>query len=146
MGPICSADLSIPSPLALRGDARLRALRSRDRRTVAELCAQAGVRYRVSGGRPPLVILWDHPSGRTVTETGETLYAVDCGGLPQQHPQRALRVLEILAYGFQDYFARESVCGRGFFVYRARTSSVMDLDTSLYPDLIPPPTDLPDDA
>jgi hypothetical protein len=28
----------------------------------------------------------------------------------------ALRVLEVLAYGFHDYVVRECICGRGFFV------------------------------
>ncbi len=117
MVSVCSADLSISTPHVMRGDERERALRTRRRRTVADICAQAGVRYRVSGGSPPHVILWNRPSGYTTAETGEKLYAIDCAGLPQQRPQRALRILEILAYGFQDYFARESVCGRGYFVY-----------------------------
>ncbi|MHB8178970.1 MAG: hypothetical protein ACYDA5_11820 [Vulcanimicrobiaceae bacterium] len=117
MALVCSADLGISAPRVMRGVERERALGSRRRTTVAELCAQAGVRYRVSGGRPPRVVLWNRPSGYTISETGEKIYAVDCAALPQQHPQRALRILEILAYGFQDYFARESVCGRGYFVY-----------------------------
>lgn len=54
----------------------------------------------------------------TLNEHAEAIQGLaKAGRLPQQNPHRALRVLEILAYGFQDYFARESVCGRGYFVY-----------------------------
>jgi hypothetical protein len=66
----------------------------------------------------PKVVLWgeaDH--GYTVDDEGETVYAVSNRALPQRKQQRALKVLEILAFGFMDYVARESVCDRGYFVY-----------------------------
>lgn len=117
MAPVASADLTIAAPRPLSGAGRLRALKSRQR-TIVQFCERAGVRYRVTGGQPPSVALWDGPGhGFTVTDDGRRLYAVDRTGLPQRDPERALRVLEILAYGFQDYFARESVCGRGYYVY-----------------------------
>ena len=113
----CAADLDIPSPLPLRGEERARVMRLRAR-TVQELCEWAHVRCRVSGGISPDVVFWDAPDhGHTVDENGAPRYAVSTRGLPQRKQQRALRVLEILAYGFQDYIARESVCGRGFFVF-----------------------------
>ncbi len=35
-------------------------------------------------------------------------------------PRDALRILEILAYGFMDYAAREALRGKGLFLPRAR--------------------------
>lgn len=113
----CAADLAIPSPLPLGGEDRAKALRLRTR-TVADVCREAAVRCRVTGGPTPHLVLWDAPlHGYTVDKEGMPLYAVSKTGLPQRKQQRALKILEILAYGFQDYIARESVCGRGFFIY-----------------------------
>jgi hypothetical protein len=53
----------------------------------------------------------------TVDQWGGRIYGVARTGLPQASGQRALRILEILAYGFNDYAVRESVRGRGPFVY-----------------------------
>jgi hypothetical protein len=113
----CAADLAIPSPLPLGGEDRARVLRLRTR-TVADICIEAAVRCRVTGGPIPHLVLWDASfHGYTVDKEGMPLYAVSKTGLPQRKQQRALKILEILAYGFNDYIARESVCGRGFFVY-----------------------------
>ncbi|MDP1830500.1 MAG: hypothetical protein Q8K67_00435 [Geothrix sp.] len=113
----CGADLEIPSPLPLGGVERARALRLRAR-TIVEVCFEAGVRCRVTGGPAPHLVLWDSPHhGYTVDDAGMPFYAVSRIGLPQRKQPRALKILEILAYGFQDYIARASVCGRGFFIY-----------------------------
>ena len=113
----CGADLEIPLPLPLGGMERIKAMRLRPR-TIAEVCSEAAVRCRVTGGPTPRVVLWNSPHhGYTVDHTGMPFYAVSKIGLPQRKQQRALKILEILAYGFQDYMARESVCGRGFFIY-----------------------------
>ena len=114
---VYQANLDITGPIHVSGSARTRALRLR-RTDVETLCKRAALRYRVSGGRSPLVA-FQRGGGhqRTLTSDGRTLYVVDVTGLPQRDPERALRILEILAFGFNDYGARETVCGRGLFVY-----------------------------
>lgn len=113
----CAADLSIPAPLPLRGEERMQALRLR-KRNVRDYCEEACIRCRVTGGIVPLVVLWNSNfHGYTVNEDGIPLYAVSKIGLPQRKQQHALRVMEILAYGFHDYIARETVCERGYFIY-----------------------------
>lgn len=112
----CAADLSIPAPMPLGGQDRTKVLRLRTR-TVEEVCLEAVVRCRVTGGPTLHLVLWNAPfHGYTVDRDGMTLYAVSKAGLPQRKQQRALKILEILAYGFHDYIARESVCGRGFYI------------------------------
>lgn len=64
----------------------------------------------------PRVIVWSKPHGRTIDPEGQPVYAINSEPLPQRDPERSLRILEILAYGFFDYAARESICGRGIFV------------------------------
>lgn len=113
----CAADLSIPAPLPLRGEERVQALRLR-KRNIRDMCEDACIRCRVTGGITPLVVLWNQEfHGYTVNEHGIPIYVVAKGGLPQRKQQRALRIMEILAYGFNDYIARESVCERGYFIY-----------------------------
>jgi hypothetical protein len=82
------------------------------------LCWRARIPLRVHGGPQARVILWDGPGhGRTVDDAGHTVYAIDRNGLPQRDPERAVRIIEILAYGCFEYAARETICGRGIFVY-----------------------------
>jgi hypothetical protein len=119
----CAADLAIPSPLPLCGADRARVLRLRAR-TVPQVCFDAAVRCRVTGGPIPHLVLWDSPfHGYTVDEDGMSFYAVSKAGLPQRKQQRAMKILEVLAYGFMDYTARESVCGRGFFICQVTPES-----------------------
>lgn len=114
---VYEANLDITGPSYVSGDMRTRALRLR-RTDVLTLSERAGVRYRVSGGRVPFVAFHrDRGHQRTLTHDGRTLYVVDVDGLPERDPERALRILEILAFGFNDYGARETLCGRGIFVY-----------------------------
>jgi hypothetical protein len=111
------ADLDIASPQPLCGAERERALRCR-RTDVESLCRRAGIRYRVTGGRQPLVAFWNGPThGYTVTPDSRRLYVIGRASLPRDDQERALRALEILAYGFHDYAARESVCGKDYFIY-----------------------------
>lgn len=113
----CGANLEIPAPTPLRGEDWKRAMRL-PARSVQDICAVAQVRCRVSGAISPQVVLWNLPHhGYTEDELGVPRYAVSTQGLPQRKQQRALRVLEILAFGFQDYVARESVCGRVYFLF-----------------------------
>jgi len=117
-GPVlASADLWIESPNPASSEERRVVVNAR-RTTVREICARAGVRYRVTGGHHPSVVLWNGPGHvSTVDCDNHRLYAIDRTGLPQSSGMRALRMLEILAYGFQDYAARESIVGRGYFAY-----------------------------
>lgn len=81
-----------------------------------ELCSAAGIRPRVSGANLVRTIV--------VTNWGEGLRLVDAPdklvvalpGFKKGDQHSAMTVLEMLAYGFQDYAAREALCGRGFFV------------------------------
>lgn len=78
---------------------------------LAELCAAAGISCRVSGGeqRPIACVV-----GREHFYSGRG-YFVGVGGEWRATPMAALRLLEVLAYGFHDYAARECVCGRWLF-------------------------------
>src|SRR6266567_5558011 len=94
------ADLEIPAAHVLYAAERAYALQIPDAATVSELCARAAIRYRVSGGRAARIVLWDGPGhGTTVTDDYQTVFAIDRTKLPLRDPQRALRTLEILAYG-----------------------------------------------
>jgi hypothetical protein len=111
------ADLTIPTARVLFGEERDRVLALPQVGTVSELCRRADIRYRVTGGPQVRVVLWDGPGhGRTRTLRYGTVYAVDQGKLPPDDPERSMRILEVLAFGFLDYAVRETVCGRGYFV------------------------------
>ncbi len=111
-------DLTPPRHLHSVERARLLAHANRYALTLAQLVERAGVRARVTGGAQCRVVLWSGP-GHAVTldEHRRPLYAVDGTRLPQRDPERAARILEVLAYGCRDYAARETVCGRGLFVF-----------------------------
>lgn len=84
---------------------------------VRDLCELAGIPHRVTSPHTPAVVLHRGP-GHFV---GRNRYYV---GLDRRTFSRtdvdALRILEILAHGFHDYAARESICGRGLFVIPRR--------------------------
>lgn|GEM_PF-2237669 len=114
------ANLEILPARYARGSERQNILRRAKSRgqTVSALAECAGVRYRVTGGVEPRVVLWNGPGhARTIDDEGRTIFAIDQTALPQRGAERYLRIMEILAYGCFDYGARESLCGRGFFVY-----------------------------
>lgn len=121
MHPPLEADLEIPAARVLFGEERERVLALPQLGTVSELCRRGDIRCRVTGGREAQVVLWNGP-GHGITQSAQyrTVFAVDRAKLPPDNPERSLRILEILAYGCFDYAARESVCGRGFFVVGAR--------------------------
>lgn len=111
------ADLEIPAARVLFADERNWVLASPQEGTISELCRRAGIRCRVTGGPEVGVVLWDGPGhGITQSDHHRRVYAVDRGKLPPNDPDRSLRILEVVAYGCFDYAARESVCGRGYFV------------------------------
>lgn len=78
------------------------------------------MRYRVSGGNPPLVLLFedkiDYPDSFVARHGKRKIYGIDVSKLNRlSQEEKAVRIIEILAYGFNDYYVRESVCGRGIF-------------------------------
>jgi hypothetical protein len=83
---------------------------------VEDLCDRAGIRYRVTGGFPPLVVLREcggHERGRL--REGRECFVVDVSDLPTEDPERSMRVLELLVRGFGCYQAEKSLCARGYF-------------------------------
>ena len=82
------------------------------RTSVGDLCKAANVSMRVSGSQRRKIVC---TTGDEHLYTGDTYY-VGVGDTWKLSRTSALRVLEVLAYGFHDYVARECVCGRGLFV------------------------------
>jgi hypothetical protein len=83
---------------------------------VEELCDRAGIRYRVTGGWPPLVVLRQgggHVRGRL--SDARECFVVDTSEMPPDEPEQSMRILELLVRGFGCYQAEESICDRGFF-------------------------------
>ena len=115
---VYEADLDIPAAYPLNGHTRTDVLRRRARTTLAALCERADIRQRVEGGAVSTIVFWCGPGhAYTVDDNGASVFAIDRNGLPQKDPERSVRAIEILAYAFLDYRARESVCERGIFVY-----------------------------
>lgn len=85
--------------------------------TVADLCMEAGILMRVTGGERIRILLVD--GAQNYREPG--IFHVGVAEIHETAPEDlALRVLEILAHGFHDYAARECVCGRGLFIPEAK--------------------------
>jgi hypothetical protein len=103
-------NFKIPAPRVLVTGTR--APRALARTSIDDLCAVAGVAMRVSGGSRRAVVC---VPGEKHLYTGSTYY-VGVGDAWELSRTSALRVLEVLAYGFHDYVVRECVCGRGLFV------------------------------
>ena len=80
--------------------------------TLRELCALAGIPVRATSAHTPRIFLHRHGT----SYRSEGAYHVGLGRPRFSGRRDALRVLEILAHGFHDYAARETVCGRGLFV------------------------------
>lgn len=78
------------------------------RTTVTELCRIAGIPVRVTSSA---VVVHLHAGAEHYRHRDTAIVGVVFDGTPES----ALRVLEVLAHGFHDYAARESVCGRGLF-------------------------------
>jgi len=105
----------VPTPLPVRSRNLERITRNAiDETTYKGLCRIPGLDPRVSG--PDLdrriLILGGDECFRVVDDPSILVV-----GIPNwsRTPSDALRALEVLAYGFHDYCARESVCGRGLF-------------------------------
>jgi hypothetical protein len=103
-------NFKIPAPRVLRHD--VRPPRALYRTSINELCKKASVAMRVSGSKRRVVVC---AVGDTHMYTDDAYY-VGVGDAWAPSRTSALRVLEVLAYGFHDYVARECACGRGLFV------------------------------
>jgi hypothetical protein len=83
--------------------------------TLSDLCEAARIPCRITSDQPKRIVIH---AGRDHLRDPRTYFV----GMPGTRAKgaltrvRALRVLEVLAYGFLDYGARETVCGRGLFV------------------------------
>lgn len=83
---------------------------------VSDLCDRTGIRYRVTGGYPPLVMLRGGGGHvRTKLATGRDCFVVDVSALPPADPERSMLILELLVRGFDCYQAVRNVCNRGYF-------------------------------
>ena len=103
-------DFQIPAPRVLMANEKAPSVAART--TIDELCKAAGVTMRVTGSKRRDVAC---AIGNTHAYT-DNVYYVGVGDSWSPSRTSALRVLEVLAYGFHDYVARECVCGRGLFV------------------------------
>jgi hypothetical protein len=73
----------------------------------------AGIMRRVTGVPLRTIGLIGGHDNFVDVANGELL--VGCGDSAKLDRRTALRIIESLAYGFLDYAARESVCGRGIY-------------------------------
>jgi hypothetical protein len=89
--------------------------------TLEELCRAAKIVCRVSGAMQDVkrvILCAGDRHFHVPSENGLLAYVGGLGRGWKLDRRRALRVLEVLAFGFHDYEARECVCHRGFFVTR----------------------------
>lgn len=80
----------------------------------SDLCLLAGIEVRLSGPFADRDILFVGNEGEDARQAGSPHLVMVAQSLPRTREQ-ALRALARLAYGFNDYGARECVCGRGLF-------------------------------
>jgi len=110
-------NLDIPAPVIIRDPVVLNAKNSaRVLRSVSELCLDAGVRLRVEDpeAHRKRVLLDDVlPTAKAWDVADRSILVVNKKDVPQD--ATSLRILEILAYGFFDYVARECLCHQGYF-------------------------------
>lgn len=86
--------------------------------TLRELCEAARIPCRVTAEGSRRILLHgglDHHRSPNAYFVGGVRGVHGSGAMGRV---AALRALEVLAYSFMDYGARESVCGRGLFVAR----------------------------
>lgn len=85
---------------------------------VKQLCADAGIPYRVSGGRQADIFI-DKRSElnlATIDNTGKKIYLIGTKNSKTTGAESAVRLLETLAYAYFDYAARESVISARLWV------------------------------
>ncbi|MGK9452564.1 hypothetical protein ACSSZE_15100 [Acidithiobacillus caldus] len=106
-------NIDTPAPIVIR-----EAIHNRveERKSISELCQEAGVRLRVEDPeayRPRILVDNELPTAWAWGEDERTLLVINRRDIPPDFP--SLRILEILAYGFHDYVARECLCHQGYF-------------------------------
>jgi hypothetical protein len=104
-----SRNLLISPPFVLSAGAKPPRVFART--TISDLCAMAEIRMRATVTDPCVVAC---VRGRKHLRYGNTYY-VGVGDSWIVSRVSALRVLEVLTYGFHDYVARESVCRQNLF-------------------------------
>lgn len=107
----------IPPPVTLNKAAWDALVRQPSETVLAyqDICDVAGIPSRVSSSDLERRIHVVAEGRHARLSADSTRLAVQLNDF-RPEPRSALRVLEILAYGFNDYAAREAVCGRGLFM------------------------------
>ncbi|MGE0047698.1 MAG: hypothetical protein AB7T01_02020 [Acidithiobacillus sp.] len=112
-------NLNLPCPIVLRNPLpHLKSVKNRvwGLTSISDLCAQSGVRLRVEDpdAYSYRVLITDClPTSKGWTEDNRKILVISQADLPQDYP--ALRALELLAYAFFDYDARECLCFQDYF-------------------------------
>jgi hypothetical protein len=111
-------NLDIPAPVILREPIEIRENENNARTlvSVSDICRDAGVRLRVEDRdayRPRILLNDVLPTAKAWDGNGRSVLVINQQDVAQDFP--SLRVLEILAYGFFDYVARECLCHQGYF-------------------------------
>ncbi|MBT9167416.1 MAG: hypothetical protein DDT22_00330 [candidate division WS2 bacterium] len=104
----------IPKPDVLTGQNT--SITNGRKTTLMELCGRAMIPYNITGGFPPVILLQKSGKGhfKVYNEDGIVTYSIDVSQIPaKKDPEFSARVLEIVSYGFLDYYSRE--CTRGVF-------------------------------
>lgn len=95
--------------------------------TLESLCEKAGVDCRVTGPSAQIAVSlekglscherWKCPEHQGEIPPPHQVYRVSLDHIKMSDPDEIhMRVIEALAYGFLDYAARETLCGRGYFI------------------------------
>jgi hypothetical protein len=112
-------NLNLPAPTVLRDplpDMEVAKNRAKGLTSISDLCAQSGVRLRLEDpdAHAYRILISDHlPTSKGWTVDNRKILIISQADLPQDYP--ALRALEVLAYAFFDYDARECLCFQDYF-------------------------------
>jgi len=94
--------------------------------TLQTLCQKAGIHCRVEGPSAKIAVSiesglrchedWCAPDHEGELPPPYRVYRISLDHVKMRDPSEwALRMIEVLAYGFLDYASRETVCHRGYF-------------------------------
>ena len=84
--------------------------------TLDELCTQAGIKNMVTGGPKKIWIVDETIELNYKTGKECIIGLLKYANLPEKSPEKAMRIIEIMAFGFHDYAARECVCFKKIFI------------------------------
>lgn len=105
-----NARLSIPAPVVLRHTDCLSNIKFGQKKMESQVYCLAEVSKRTSGGKDREIFPYD--GIENYMNGNEDVYYIGIPGFVEWNKDTALKVLEVLAYGVNDYHARESLCGR----------------------------------